>query len=202
MGSRFLRRGVTLIELLVSISIIAVITSAIGLVYVPRARKAAAKVDAIARMRQVVVRINQFAADRDGQFPRYLETVSKGISIDYDSDNPGTFHYALSRRGTSVRHIEGFEPYGFEPGSDPVLYCLGLTNYNGATVPSLSKDKFGNPLVRRIPAPRPGEKVWVLGMRLDGSAGWFEFPAAWTKNIPLKTYPPDHVFPPDPDESW
>ena len=87
--------------------------------------------------------------------------------------------------GSCPVHGEGshaLEDFGFNIVSDAIVRFPGVNNHAGATEMMMVPDGGGGQKPFLVPLLEPGQKVQLLGARLDGSIAWFESPAAWEEN--------------------
>lgn len=185
--------GFSLVEALVAASIIAVLASAAALVYFPRAREATERTEAATNLKQLALRINLYWTDH-GKYPGSLKDIAGEIPL--RDPRTGPLIYDLTSESTPRRNIENFEQYGFDPATDPIIYKPGINRHVGETEVKVVPDGRGGTVSYLVPILRLGQPLYVLGVRLDGSVGWFNIVGKrWVDNLPgYDDLPADQVY--------
>jgi len=182
------RTGLSLVEILTVISILLILSFVVWLALAPRARRSGQITELKNRFRQLAAAVNLYMIDHDGQAPPSLELVAAGISL-RDPISGGGFEYVLSQVSEKHRGLN-WESLGFNPAVNSIIKSTGVNDHKGRTDTLMVPDGHGGWMPWDVPLLEPGQRFRRLGVRLDGSIGWFDSTEDWQKNVPQLDPPP------------
>lgn len=174
------RSGFSIVELLAVVAIVGVLVAVSALVVAPRMKRSAAVAEAKNHLKQLAYGVNMYMADNDGRAPIELALVAKGIP---DTDPMGgPWLYSWDQRWHGVRGAD-WSTFGFIEARDPIVRASRVHDHKGK-IETMVYRAQGKTVVQHVPILDLGEKLRLLGARLDGSIGWFVTPGAWEENVP------------------
>ncbi len=174
-------RGWTLVEVLGVAMILAVLAGIVALVAGPRMKRSATVAEAGNHLRQLSFALNLYMNEHDGLPPRTIEPLLSGLP----ARDPlgGSWLYSWVRFTPDREGID-FADYGFEIGKDAVFRCSRVHNHRGKVETLVMRVDGHPPIVQHVPILDAGQKLGLLGSRLDGSVGWFPSPPNWELALP------------------
>lgn len=181
--------GVSLVEIIVVISIIAVVGMVIGLVIGPRAKEAGLRATCTSNLRQLAFAWNLYRIDNDDAPPLTLAQIGPRIWYCPLDDIPYVYN------GSALLLTpEGVWKYSetFNPSTHPIIKCIQHHRHTGETELNPMTNAFGKSVMRKTPIFNEGD-VWnVLSVTMDGSVRYRPF------TDELTTAGSDSLTPPEP----
>lgn len=164
--------GVTLIEAVVVIAVIAIVSATLFAVVAPRMKKKSVETQCIANLKNVVAAINVYMGDWDLPPPKLSVILPKEIiSCPIESIS---YHYewqffAQSQNGRTMWETK------FEPSKHAIVKCI--QHYNNDCEYSLSPmtNIYGKSIMRKVPSLKKGENLVVLSGFMGGTVKYANF---------------------------
>ena len=176
--------GFSLVETLVVSCIVAILSAVIWMAAGPRLRAQAELRSAKSNLRQLAFAVNLYMSDNKDEPPISLRNVAiPGLSIS-DPRNGGQLIYTLGRLEVSRQGLGEFESFGFNPAVNSIIKCPGVNDWHGRTDTMMVPNGRGGFKPFEVPALGKDDKLHLLGVRLDGSTGWFDTFEGWEKDLP------------------
>lgn len=181
------QNGLTLVETLIVIAIVAVLGATIGLVIMGPAKSTAVRIDCSATLKQTALAINLYIDNNDSKHQLSLDSLDDEVVTrcpQYRFKYIYATGYAFNQNGHRVPRWES----EFEPSLNSIVKCPTHNNWKGETE-MLTTKVDGATVSFPVPSLSDINKLRLLGARLDGSVSYFDVREEWENNAPQTQHP-------------
>lgn len=184
-------RAITLVEILIVTAIVAVLLAI--LVFLLPSKEKGLEAHFRAELQQLNTALNMYMWDYDDRYPTRLRAVKAHLpeapteptrlKERLPGCGSGNLYYFYTRSIDILRGEARYTAqYPFDIKVDPVVKAHFFCKKTGAIKEQITFDGDSNPIHRAT------DEVLVLGVRLDGYAGWFAESAPWENEFRSKAH--------------